>query len=119
LPFGHLASGTTTVVLKSPDGANNGYTMPRAGFILGLSASCDVTAITGGRVEFRANQNEIAQSEALLARVDTNGTGQNTAGLYRPPIRFAALERLGAHAVVTGIITFDEIAVLLEVQLDR
>lgn len=122
LPYGHLASFSSTVVfMKTVDGVGlvgtRGFTMPRAGWIVSHSVTLNVDSASGGTYTMRVSLNGTAQAAANLvfsSVVDDQSDRINIA-----LVRFKDGDTLGAHALKSGTITCSSVTGMIEIELER
>jgi hypothetical protein len=118
LPFGHAASETTgTIDIEDVNGDGRGYPMPRAGWILSLSARADIPSLSGGTAD--AIVYVAAVSSGLGVTFDSTDLLQIKTARLNPPKRFAAGARIHMLVDITPTITIDDFLAWVEIELER
>lgn len=122
LTFGHVTSGSATTYLSTVDGilcsATKGYRMIRPGRVISVTAQVDITALTP--VAF-LTLSVFADGSSVGSPTPYNSSGADQVEVLTlaPPARFAAQSAVAVNAVVFGTLTFDDLIVTVEVELER
>ena len=97
-------------------GANQGYGIPRNGWIVSITTTADVTSVSGGTMT--PTLGFFGRAGSVVGPV-FDSSGANQAKTVRASTRIVAEDNIACSLEVTGTITCDDVLVLVEIELKR